>query len=42
LKEDVAFLRDSPFIQPGTWIVGLKYDIATGVVTKVDETKTGN
>ncbi|KAH8911507.1 carbonic anhydrase [Coniochaeta sp. PMI_546] len=39
LKEDVAFLNDSPFIQPGTRIVGLKYDINTGLVTKVEEAR---
>ncbi|KAI5456867.1 carbonic anhydrase [Mariannaea sp. PMI_226] len=38
VKEDVAFLSTSPFILPGTVIVGMKYDIHTGVVTTVTET----
>ena len=37
MREDVALLAASPFIRPGTQIVGLKYDINTGVVTQVDE-----
>ncbi len=30
IKEDVAFLRKSPFVKPGTSIVGLKYDVFSG------------
>ncbi|EGR51433.1 uncharacterized protein TRIREDRAFT_104318 [Trichoderma reesei QM6a] len=37
VKEDVEHLRSSPFILPGTSIVGLKMDTFTGVVTKVTE-----
>ncbi|KAL6872979.1 carbonic anhydrase [Trichoderma novae-zelandiae] len=39
VEEDVAALSSSPFILPGTSIVGLKLDIFTGVVTKVTEAK---
>lgn len=39
VKEDVALVSSSPFIRPGTTIVGLKLDIFTGVVTKVAESK---
>ncbi|UKZ92819.1 uncharacterized protein TrAFT101_007752 [Trichoderma asperellum] len=39
VKEDVNLISSSPFIRPGTTIVGLKLDIFTGVVTKVAETK---
>ncbi|PNP46740.1 hypothetical protein TGAMA5MH_01691 [Trichoderma gamsii] len=38
VKEDVELVSSSPFIRPGTTIVGLKLDIFTGVVTKVTET----
>ncbi|KAM0457250.1 hypothetical protein ACHAO4_003047 [Trichoderma viride] len=38
VKEDVDLVSSSPFIRPGTTIVGLKLDIFTGVVTKVTET----
>lgn len=38
MKEDVDLVSSSPFIRPGTTIVGLKLDIFTGVVTKVTET----
>ncbi|TVY74463.1 Uncharacterized protein Focb16_v005285 [Fusarium oxysporum f. sp. cubense] len=37
LNHDVAFLRDCPFIIPGTQIMGLAYDIKTGFLTKVVE-----
>ncbi|KAH8894497.1 carbonic anhydrase [Thozetella sp. PMI_491] len=37
VREDVAFLSASPFVTPGTRIVGLKYDISTGVATQVTE-----
>lgn len=39
VEEDVALLSSSPFILPGTVIVGLKLDIFTGVITKVTEAK---
>lgn len=41
VEEDVEHLLFSPFIQPGTSIVGLKMDTFTGVVTKVTEAKIG-
>ncbi|KAL7809705.1 carbonic anhydrase [Trichoderma aethiopicum] len=41
VEEDVENLRSSPFILPGTSIVGLKMDTFTGVVTKVTEAKIG-
>ncbi|KAF4333895.1 hypothetical protein FBEOM_12289 [Fusarium beomiforme] len=37
LKHDVAFLRDSPFILPGTQVIGLAYDIKSGFLTRVVE-----
>ncbi|EHK18195.1 uncharacterized protein TRIVIDRAFT_44787 [Trichoderma virens Gv29-8] len=40
VKEDVDLLSSSPFILPGTSIVGLKLDIFTGAITKVTEAKT--
>ena len=39
MKEDVDLLSSSPFILPGTSVVGLKLDIFTGVITKVTEAK---
>lgn len=39
VKEDVDLISSSPFIRPGTTIVGLKLDIFTGVISKVAETK---
>jgi carbonic anhydrase len=40
LKEDVDLLSSSPFLLPGTSVVGLKLDIFTGAITKVTEVKT--
>lgn len=37
IKEDVALLKASPFITPGTRIIGLKYDIMTGVAETLEE-----
>ncbi|KAH7403751.1 carbonic anhydrase [Cadophora sp. MPI-SDFR-AT-0126] len=37
--EDLALLRASPLIKKDTQIVGLKYDIHTGVLTQVHENK---
>lgn len=42
VKEDVAFLKASPFLKPGTHIVGLKYDIMTGVVETLGESVIGS
>jgi len=36
VREDVAFLRDSPFVRKETTLIGLKYDTHTGVVTVVE------
>ncbi|RDW58510.1 carbonic anhydrase-2 [Coleophoma crateriformis] len=41
IQEDVNLLKASPFVTPGTTLVGLKYDISTGVVTQVTEATTG-
>lgn len=41
IEEDVEILRSSPFVQPGTRIVGLLYDITKGVATKVKEAEAG-
>ncbi|PVH78708.1 carbonic anhydrase [Cadophora sp. DSE1049] len=38
--EDLALLRASPLIKKDTQIVGLKYDIHTGVLTQVHEGKS--
>lgn len=38
--EDLALLRASPLIKKTTQIVGLKYDIHTGVLTQVHESKS--
>jgi len=38
IREDVAILKASPLIKKSTQIVGLAYDIKTGVLTEV----TGN
>ncbi|KAH7408779.1 carbonic anhydrase [Phaeosphaeria sp. MPI-PUGE-AT-0046c] len=40
LREDVAFLKASPFIRKDTQIFGLKYDIKTGVLSQVDDSKS--
>lgn len=37
IREDLALLKASPLIKKDTQIVGLKYDIATGVLTEVKE-----
>ncbi|KAF9775604.1 hypothetical protein IL306_006286 [Fusarium sp. DS 682] len=37
LNHDIAFLRDSPFVLPGTQVIGLAYDIKTGFLTRVVE-----
>jgi carbonic anhydrase len=36
VREDVAALRESPFIKSGTQIVGLAYDVETGKVHMVE------
>jgi carbonic anhydrase len=36
VREDVAILRESPFIKQGTQIIGLTYDVGTGKVHMVE------
>jgi carbonic anhydrase len=36
IREDVALLRASPLIKKDTQIVGLKYDIQTGLLAEID------
>ncbi|KAH8648620.1 carbonic anhydrase [Xylariales sp. PMI_506] len=36
IEQDVAFLAASPFVTPGTMIVGLKFDISTGIANEVE------
>ncbi|KAE8445839.1 hypothetical protein EG329_012762 [Mollisiaceae sp. DMI_Dod_QoI] len=40
VREDLALIRASPLIKKTTQIVGLKYDIHTGVLTQVEENKS--
>ncbi|KAF2498717.1 carbonic anhydrase [Lophium mytilinum] len=40
IREDIGILRASPLIKKSTQIVGVKYDISTGVLSVVDETKS--
>jgi carbonic anhydrase len=40
IREDVAFLKASPFIRKDSQIVGLKYNIMTGELSEVDTTKS--
>ncbi|KAF4451659.1 carbonic anhydrase [Fusarium austroafricanum] len=37
LQHDVLFLQACPFVVPGTQIVGLAYDIKSGILTRVIE-----
>ena len=37
VKHDVAVLMGTPLIKPGTQIVGLKYDIFSGLLEVVEE-----
>ncbi|PMD63488.1 carbonic anhydrase [Hyaloscypha bicolor E] len=39
IREDLALIRASPLIKKTTQVVGLKYDIHTGVLSQVEETK---
>jgi carbonic anhydrase len=39
ILEDIALLRASPLIKKSTQIIGLAYDIHTGVLTEVPEQK---
>jgi carbonic anhydrase len=36
VREDVALIKASPWIKKTTQIVGLKYDIHTGILTQVE------
>ena len=40
VREDVALLKASPWIKDSTNIVGLKYDIDTGLLSEVSEGKS--
>ncbi|KAF2096246.1 carbonic anhydrase [Rhizodiscina lignyota] len=40
IREDLAILRASPLIKKTTQLVGLKYDIATGVLSEVAHSKS--
>jgi len=40
LREDLAILKASPLIKKETQIIGLKYDINTGLLTEVESTKS--
>ncbi|KAE9966263.1 hypothetical protein BLS_007120 [Venturia inaequalis] len=40
VREDVAILRASPLIKKSTQIVGLNWDIKTGVLSVVDQDKS--
>jgi carbonic anhydrase len=40
IREDLALIRASPLIKKTTQIVGLKYDISTGVLSQVEEIKS--
>ena len=39
VREDIALLKASPLIKRDTQIVGLKYDIDTGVLSEVKDSK---
>jgi carbonic anhydrase len=41
IREDIALLRASPLIKKSTQIVGIKYDTATGILSIVEEEKSG-
>jgi carbonic anhydrase len=40
VKEDIATLKASPLIKKSTQLVGLVYDINTGVLTEVKDGKS--
>ncbi|KAF2807017.1 carbonic anhydrase [Mytilinidion resinicola] len=40
IREDINILRASPLIKKNIQIVGVKYDISTGVLSVVDETNS--
>ncbi|KAF8852868.1 carbonic anhydrase [Acephala macrosclerotiorum] len=40
VREDLALIRASPLIKKTTQVIGLKYDIHTGVLTQVEENKS--
>lgn len=41
LREDIAVLKASPLIKEGTNIIGLAYDIDTGLLSEVHEKESG-
>jgi carbonic anhydrase len=40
IREDVAILKASPLIRKDTQIVGVKYDIDTGILSQVEDDKS--
>lgn len=40
IREDVAILKASPLIKKSTQIIGIAYDIMTGVLTEVVGSKS--
>jgi carbonic anhydrase len=40
IREDIAIIKASPLIKKSTQVVGLAYDIKTGVLTEIPESKS--
>lgn len=40
VREDLALIKASPLIKKTTQVIGLKYDIHTGILTQVEENKS--
>jgi carbonic anhydrase len=40
IREDVAILKASPLIRKDTQIVGVKYDINTGILSQVEDDRS--
>lgn len=40
MREDLALIKASPLIKKTTQVIGLKYDIHTGILTQVEENKS--
>ena len=41
VREDIAILKASPLIKKSTQIIGLKYDIETGLLSEVEPLNGG-
>ena len=41
IREDLELLKASPLIRKDTQIVGVKYDISTGLLSEVELNKSG-